>query len=534
MELSIKQKFIVLITLPVLGIGLYVGLGWWALNNLSERSSGILHNSVLPLVSEDITELNALQGSIKTLLEADRDVYQALLAERGMLVASDEGEMAKATKFHAENVDQARERMDQASKVFKGEAADLYAKFKQTFGVWAEKSNKVVELARDPEQFKFANRISYGSAAENFDLMREQINKLTELMEKRITEVMNRVKGKVSTVENEATSMVSRSDFIIFIFIGIALVAITAIASSGFFLSRSITRPIGQAVSKLSEVVTVTSSASAEVASSSQALAQGASEQAASLEQTSATLEHVSGMARVNSDHTDQASAMAKEMRALASQGSSSMGRMRVAIDDIKNSSDQTAKIIKTIDEIAFQTNLLALNAAVEAARAGDAGRGFAVVAEEVRNLAQRSAEAAKDTSAIIEESQNKADQGVAVATEVGSLLDKLVSSAEKVEGLVGQVTTASQEQSLSINQVATGMTQMESLTQSNASSAEQTAAASEELNTQAQELIRVVENLNVMIGENGSEQRVRTQLEQQEARLALIGPRTHLTDSNG
>ena len=100
---------------------------------------------------------------------------------------------------------------------------------------------------------------------------------------------------------------------------------------------------------------------------------------------------------------------------------------MSEAMDRIKSSSDETAKIIKTIDEIAFQTNLLALNAAVEAARAGEAGKGFAVVAEEVRNLAQRSAEAAKQTANMIEESQRNAEGGVKTASEVGDILGEIV-----------------------------------------------------------------------------------------------------------
>ena len=501
MELTIKQKFMLLIAIPLVAIGMYVILGWWALNSLSGETRHILHDEVSPLVSEDITELNALQGSIQLMLEADRDVHQALLAERAMLVASEESEIKKAVASSDENIGQARERMDKASKVFKDEEVTLYNDFLNTFSTWVEKTRKVVTLARDPDQFKFATRISYGSAAESFGSMRSIIDQLTGMMQKRISAVMNRVKDKGAEIEKDSTEMEEDSQKIIWAFIGIALVFVLAIMVSGVLLSQSITRPIGQAVSKLSEVASVTASASSEVATSSQTLAEGASEQAASLEETSATLEEVSTMSRRNSEHTHEASGMAKEMRNLASQGSSSMERMRTAIDEIKGSSDQTAKIIKTIDEIAFQTNLLALNAAVEAARAGDAGRGFAVVAEEVRNLAMRSAEAAKDTNAIIEDSQNKANQGVQVATEVGAVLDQLVSSAEKVESLVAQVTSASAEQTQSINQVASGMSQMESLTQSNAATAEQTAAASDELSAQSQELILVVERLTTMIG---------------------------------
>jgi methyl-accepting chemotaxis protein len=172
------------------------------------------------------------------------------------------------------------------------------------------------------------------------------------------------------------------------------------------------------------------------------------------------------------------------------------MTRMGHAITKIKGSSDQTAKIIKTIDEIAFQTNLLALNAAVEAARAGDAGKGFAVVAEEVRNLAQRSAEAAKNTAALIEESQQNANDGVAVSNEVGGILAQIVESVQKLTQLIGEVSAASDEQSKGILQIGTAVTEMDKLTQSNAANAEESASASEELAAQAKELGDMVEVL--------------------------------------
>jgi methyl-accepting chemotaxis protein len=174
---------------------------------------------------------------------------------------------------------------------------------------------------------------------------------------------------------------------------------------------------------------------------------------------------------------------------------------MSTAIEDIKKSSDETAKIIKTIDEIAFQTNLLALNAAVEAARAGEAGKGFAVVAEEVRNLAQRSAEAARNTAEMIEGSVKNADNGVAISGEVATLLDEISGNNSKVNDLVGEISAASNEQAQGIDQINTAVGQMDQVTQSNAANAEESASASEELSAQAEQLSGMVDQLQTMVG---------------------------------
>ena len=179
--------------------------------------------------------------------------------------------------------------------------------------------------------------------------------------------------------------------------------------------------------------------------------------------------------------------------------------KWKIAIQKIKASSDETAKIIKTIDEIAFQTNLLALNAAVEAARAGEAGMGFAVVAEEVRNLAMRSAEAAKNTAELIDGSQTNADNGVAVTTEVSEILKEIAVSSQKVKQLIGEVSAASDEQAQGINQVNAAITQMDQVTQSSAANAEESASASEELSSQAVELKNMVDVLVTIVGNTGS-----------------------------
>lgn len=176
------------------------------------------------------------------------------------------------------------------------------------------------------------------------------------------------------------------------------------------------------------------------------------------------------------------------------------MKRMSESIERIKAGSDATAKIIKTIDEIAMQTNLLALNAAVEAARAGEAGRGFAVVAEEVRNLAQRSAQAAKNTADMIGESVRNADEGVKISVEVSSSFGYIAESVSKVNGLIAEIAGASKEQSQGLQQLSGAMSEMDKVTQQNAANAEESASASEELSSQSEELQAMVGQFKISI----------------------------------
>jgi methyl-accepting chemotaxis protein len=234
-------------------------------------------------------------------------------------------------------------------------------------------------------------------------------------------------------------------------------------------------------------------SASVQVSTGGQALSQGASEQASSLEEISSNLQEMSSMTKQNVLNARDAKGIADQARQSADKGVESMSRMSSAINRIKSSSDSTAKIVKTIDEIAFQTNLLALNAAVEAARAGDAGKGFAVVAEEVRNLAMRSAEAAKNTANLIEEAVKNSENGVNINAEVLKNFQDIAEKSNKVSQVVAEIAAASEQQDQGIGEVNKAVEQLNQVTQQNAANAEESASAAEEMSSQSEEMRSMV-----------------------------------------
>ena len=201
-------------------------------------------------------------------------------------------------------------------------------------------------------------------------------------------------------------------------------------------------------------------------------------------------------MSSTNAESMGRTKDLADGMRGAAETGSRDIAAMSEAMNAIQASSGNIAKIIKTIDEIAFQTNILALNAAVEAARAGEAGAGFAVVADEVRTLAQRAAAAARETTQRIEDSIGKSRDGVAITQKVTVGFADITTKAREVNELVAQITTASLEQSQGLKQVNIAVASLDKATQTNAASAEEAAAAAEELNGHALELDRAVGSL--------------------------------------
>jgi methyl-accepting chemotaxis protein len=268
-----------------------------------------------------------------------------------------------------------------------------------------------------------------------------------------------------------------------------------------FLFARRLTKLIERIIEGLDLSTGNVASASSQVAQASRQLADGASEQAASVEETSSSLEEMASMTRQNTGNAAHANQLMSEAKTLVEQANESMKLLGDSIHDISRASEDTQKIIKTIDEIAFQTNLLALNAAVEAARAGEAGAGFAVVADEVRNLAMRAADAAKSTANLIEGTVRKVKQGSELVKNNDDKFQKVASTVVKSAELIGDIAAASNEQALGIDQINKAVSEMDKIIQQNASIAEESSAASEEMSAQAEQLQEFVESLVELVG---------------------------------
>jgi len=243
------------------------------------------------------------------------------------------------------------------------------------------------------------------------------------------------------------------------------------------------------------------SSASQQIASGNSDLSQRTEEQASSLEETASSMEELTSTVRQTAENARQANQLAARASEVAVKGGNVVGQVVSAMSGVSDSSKKIADIIGVIDGIAFQTNILALNAAVEAARAGEQGRGFAVVASEVRTLAQRSAAAAKEIKELISESVHKVEDGVRLVDDAGKTMDEIVGAVKRVTEIMAEITAASQEQSSGIEQVNHAITQMDQVTQQNAALVEEAAAAAESMQEQAQTLGHAVAVFKVADG---------------------------------
>ena len=523
--MSVKSKIILMVAVCTLSLAVLVVVGWRSCASMlattenivdaefiplvEEQIAPLLENEMLPVLNVDVPEIQAMNESIKLMLDADRDIYQALVAERSYITAEDDHAREAARKEHSDNAEQVHTRLHLAREGIKGEkAGGMLDQALDKYDTWLSASNRVLKLYDNPETQQEAILSSRsGEAAASFSVFRELLDVAKEQLEVDIKDEVAHLEVKKDKINEKGVVVSNSRDSVlgsvekfrsvaskaIWTFVIIGGISTVATMILGYMISISILNPI----KRLGEIAQSVSVASRRLAGAAEDLSNGAQQQASSLEETAASLEEITSTVQQNAESAQQACQLSGGSRNLAEKGGEVTENAVKGMTEIDSSSKKISAIISTVDEIAFQTNLLALNAAVEAARAGEQGRGFAVVASEVRSLAQRSANAAKQVKGLIEDSVSKVEAGSQFVTQSGDTLKEIVLSVKRVTDIVTEIAAASREQATGIEQVNIAVSRMDQVTQSNASQTADLSSTAESLAAQARELQEVVDQFN-------------------------------------
>jgi methyl-accepting chemotaxis protein len=477
----------------------------WRLQSANDTASNLVHEKLArqQLTSEllGMTELNGLRAL--SIARSDSvevaDIFQAQLTAGDKLAADTERKLAAMPTA--------------------GEEAAL-------LGAVASKKAAFMTLRGELFKFKDSGRIQeVGDLLDNKwpTVFKAYAGALEQLLAYQTQQAKALAEASASQYANSRALLIG---------FGVATLAVGAVLA--WLLTRSIVRPLTQAVSLAEQVASgelraalahdrsdeigklfdalshmtarladtvgrvrdgavAIDSASREIANGNMDLSRRTEHQAGALEETASAMEELTSAVRQNSGNARQANQLAQSASAVAGKGGEVVSEVVRTMASINEYAHKISDITSVIDGIAFQTNILALNAAVEAARAGEQGRGFAVVAGEVRNLAHRSAEAAKEIKKLISDSAERVASGSQLAETAGATMTEIVSSVQKVTAIIGDISTASAEQEHGIQQVNTAIGDMDDVTQQNAALVEEAAAAAAAMQEQARELTELV-----------------------------------------
>lgn len=466
------------------------------------------------------TFMNNYTPATSTVLNADRDLYQARVAEIEYLLSDPNSEQASALiADFEENAQQAYDRMGQYVDLVQNhpELTTQLADFETLYDDWKQEATRVFQLHQNDNTNQALNLLA-GSSLDRFNALRDVYDASGANVE---TAAYQAEKAVVERIKVQQTSTIIIA---LVIFIAASLIALLG----PLMMSRAI-RQISGRIKEITEgdgdltariesqrrdeigelaqqfnafikriddtLQSVSSStvslqhASSEIAKGSQELAARTEQTAANLQQTSASMEQIAAVVNNASSSAQQADQLALSTRDLTQQGLHSMHSVEQTMDSLNDSSSEISNIVSLIDSIAFQTNILALNASVEAARAGEHGRGFSVVAQEVRILASRSSDASKNIATLINTSLSRTKSGVDQVKQTGVTMQEMVKSIERVADVIAEISAGAKEQSVGIGQVNDAVNELDSMTQHNASMVEESSTAAAELREQADRL---------------------------------------------
>ena len=565
--MRLRTKAYLRIGFIVLLMGTVSAVGWYALATLDRalhdvaehRIPTLVEQKINPLVDEQVAslmtkELPEVAGryeSIALMLNADRDMYQALVAEREALAASTPEAWEKAKQASEENLGQAEERMKKSLEKYDSPTLrELYQKFQEAFQAWKSVTSEVVAKAAHPDQREAATEISRAASVARFDEARhildvmqdeqqaqiERVLKATAERNRAIAADQHAVQTAAEEMEQSSHQVRNRARKILFVFHGSVVLGGILCMGGVFYLIRTTLRQIRTTAEILRDIaegegdltkrlpadtrdefgelamwfnrfidrlevlvanVVESGNQFAEgsqiVATRSQDIAAGAQSQVEAIESVTRSVETLSQLIQEIQQKAAEAAVQARDTDQLAHTGALSVEKSMESMELIRASANQISEIIGVISDIASQTNLLALNAAIEAARAGEHGMGFAVVADEVRKLAERCNRAASQITALIKESTDRIVEGAQLSEQVGGALQKIVAAVESTSQMISEIADVTQQQTSIAQQVVQAIGSVAAITQEASAGTSELASCSEELGAQAAALRSLV-----------------------------------------